>query len=63
MPLYQIALTVTIRAEDENEARQYASMFLSAALTGEPGPVEDYSIEETMEEYDDDGTIHLRGDK
>lgn len=51
MKHYQIALTITVTAESEQEARDEVGMFLSAALTGEPGPIEDYSIEELMEEY------------
>jgi hypothetical protein len=52
MKHYQIALTITVTAESEQEARDEVGMFLSAALTGEPGPIEDYSIEELMEEYE-----------
>jgi hypothetical protein len=63
MKHYQIALTITVTAESEQEARDEVGMFLSAALTGEPGPIEDYSIEELMEEYDITEESLRRGDE
>lgn len=53
MKHYQLALSITVIAETEQEARDEVGMFLSAALTGEPGPIEDYSIDELMDEYDE----------
>jgi hypothetical protein len=62
MPHYLFALTSTVIADSEDEAREHLGMFLSAALVGEPGPVEDYSIDEVLEIYEDDGTIIILGD-
>ena len=51
MPHYQIALTVTVVADTEEDARDLLRDFMTTASIGEPGPIEDFSIEETMEEY------------
>lgn len=60
---YLISATFTVEAEDENEAKYQIGQFISAALCGESGPIEDYSVEDVLEEYDDDGTITIKGDK
>ncbi len=52
MAHYRIALTITVLAEDEKNAKYSIQEFLEAALVGEPSPIVDYSIEETMEVYD-----------
>jgi len=50
--MYQIALTITVEADNEEEAKEYLGDFMTAALVGEPGPVIDYSIEELLEAYE-----------
>ena len=50
---YQIAVSITVKADSEEEARHHIQQFLAAALVGESddNPIEDYSVEDLVEEY------------
>lgn len=56
MLLHQIAVHITVRAEDKDIAMKKLSDFLSIALTeeqliNEAQSIQDYSIEEVLESY------------
>jgi len=53
LPHYQIAVSITVTAESEEEARHHIQQFISAALVGESNdnPIHDYSIEDLEEVY------------
>lgn len=53
MPHYQIAVSITTKAESEEEARHHIREFLAAAVVGEQddSPIEDYSLEDLEEVY------------
>jgi hypothetical protein len=50
---YQIAVSITVKADSEWEARHHIQQFLAAAVTGETddNPIEDYSVGDLEEEY------------
>ena len=52
MNKYQIGVSITIRAEDEAEAREMISVFLNHHTQGTE-EITDFSIEETQDVYGD----------
>lgn len=62
MPKFLISATFTVAAEDEDDGKYLIGQCISAALCGEPGPIEDYSVEDVLEVYNDDGSIILLKD-